>query len=70
MPALTAAAEEDAHALKIARERYKAGLSSFIEVLDAENKRVIFIDGKDGKKEDPESDEDVPLEPRRPGVGR
>ena len=39
-----------------------------IEVLDAENKRVIFIDGKDGKKEEPETDEDKPLEPRRPEV--
>ncbi len=40
-----------------------------IEVLDAENKRIIFIDGKEGKKED-DSDwtEDLPLEPRRPEV--
>jgi hypothetical protein len=40
-----------------------------IEVLDEQNRRVIFIDGKDGKKEE-EADwsEDLPLEPRRPEV--
>jgi outer membrane protein TolC len=34
--ALEAAANDDQHALKIAQDRYKEGLSSFIEVLDAE----------------------------------
>ncbi len=40
-----------------------------IEVLNAENKRVILIDGKDGKKEDDADwSEDAPVEPRHPEV--
>jgi NodT family efflux transporter outer membrane factor (OMF) lipoprotein len=34
--ALQEAVDADRHAVKIARERYKAGLSAFLEVLDAE----------------------------------
>jgi photosystem II stability/assembly factor-like uncharacterized protein len=40
-----------------------------IEVLDAANKRVNFIDGKVGKKENPaDEQDDAPPEPRRPEV--
>ena len=40
-----------------------------IEILNTDSKRIIFIDGKDGKKDsDADWTEDVPLEARKPEV--
>jgi NodT family efflux transporter outer membrane factor (OMF) lipoprotein len=50
-------AQENAHAVKITRERYKAGLSSFLEVLDAE--RTLYTSQSQAADADAKASQDM-----------